>query len=452
MTGGKEAGVDTGFALDRWILGRIGARGPLTREVLEAWQLKRLNEALAYARAESPFYRRRMGWPTAPLSSLAALADLPLTTVDDLTRADPPLAAISQASATRFVTLPTSGTMGAPKRIPFAEADQAATTEFFEHGMRILARPGDRVVIAFAGEHPGGIADGLARALRRIGAKPIVAPARLSPEDLAAFIWAEQASVVVGAPVPLLAAARVAAHDGGPPVKVRAVLISADSAAPSLVAALRRLWQCDVYEHWGMTEIGYGGAVGCAAGCGLHVREADLLVEVIDPETGAALPDGDFGELVVTTLGQRGLPLMRYRTGDHARLINEPCGCGSVLKRITDLSARHGRAIDLPLGGPLTLTAIDDALFGLEAVSDVRALVVGRDDPLELRLTVGTPANLRAPEVVHDVRVALSHDPVLAPALANGHLHLTIDLAPGAACSGPDKRRLEFAPEMATAP
>lgn len=435
--------MDTGFPLDRWIAGRLGLNGLVTREALDAWQLDRLNETLARAKADSPFYRAA-AWPAAPLAALDELARLPFTTAADLVRADPPLAAMPQTPASRVVTLPTSGTTGAPKRILFAAEDQEATVDFFQHGMGVLARPGDRVVIAFVAERPGGIADGLAQALRRLGARPIVTPEPMGPEDLAAFIWAEQASVVVGPPVALLAAARVTAHDGGPPVRVRAALVSADGASPSLVAALARLWRCAVFEHWGMTEIGYGGAVDCACHRGMHVRETDLIVEVIDPRSGAVLPEGTVGEIVVTTLTQRAQPLIRYRTGDLARLEAGTCRCGSVLKRLVGLGNRVGAAVDLPLGGPLTLPVIDEALFALEAVSDVRATVVGAGDPVELRLEIATPANLRRPEVLHDARVALSRDATLAPALASGHLRLQIELAPASSC-GRGKRRLGFA-------
>lgn len=437
--------MDTGFPLDRWTAIRLGARGLVTRDALDAWQLARLNEVLAFTRSDSPFYRARADRMPKTLASLDRLADLPFTTTDDLIRGDPPLAAISAASAMRVVSLATSGTTGTPKRVLFAQPDLDATIDFFQHGMGVLARPGDRVVIAFASERPGGIGDSLSVALRRLGAKPILAPAPMGPEDLAAFIWAEQATIVVGPPVPLLAAARVTAHDGGPPVRVRAVLLSADNAAPSLVTALERLWGCAVYQHWGMTEIGYGGAVDCRCHAGLHVREADLIVEVVDPDSGVAVPDGEVGEIVVTTLTQRGQPLIRYRTGDLARLDSAPCACGSVMKRLSGFAGRIGATVGLPLGGPLSLAAIDEALFGLEAVSDVAASVISADDPVELALTVATPASLRRPEVIHDVRVALSRDPVLAPALANGHLHVTVMLAPAASCSPNGKRRLAFA-------
>jgi phenylacetate-coenzyme A ligase PaaK-like adenylate-forming protein len=443
--------VDTGFVLDHWTARRIGLTGSLTREALDTWQLARLRATLARARADSPFYRDRRDWPADPVTSLADLARFPFTTAADLAQAEPSFLAVPADEAGRAVMLTTSGTSGPPKRMFFTGADRESTIDFFHQGLGIVARAGDRVVIVFPSERPGGIGDALAAAVRRLGARPIVAPAPMTPEDLAAFVWAEQATVVVGPPVALLAAARVSAHDGGPPIRIRAALVSSDRASPSLVAALGALWGCAVRDHWGMTEIGYGGAVSCGRDGGCHLREADLLVEVIDPATGAPLADGETGELVVTTLTQRGMPFVRYRTGDLARLETGRCGCGSLLRRIVGFAGRRGGAIALPAGDSFSLATLDDALFGLEAVTDFTARVTP-GDPVELEIVLATPASLRDREVLHEARVALSRDAVLGPALAAGHLHLRVTLAEAAAISPAGKRRLEQLPAMAAYP
>ena len=91
---------------------------------------------------------------------------------------------------------------------------------------------------------------------------------------------------------------------------------------------------CRVYDHYGSTEMGYGGALACGQGPGLHLREADLYFEVVDPATGRPLPEGAFGELVFTTLTRRGMPLVRYRTGDLTRFLPGACPCGCPLRRI----------------------------------------------------------------------------------------------------------------------
>ena len=82
---------------------------------------------------------------------------------------------------------------------------------------------------------------------------------------------------------------------------------------------LEKELQCEVYNHFGITEAGLGAAIDCPAHFGMHIRENDLLFEVIHPESGEVLPDGRCGELVLTTLTRKGMPLIRYRTGDYGK-------------------------------------------------------------------------------------------------------------------------------------
>ena len=89
--------------------------------------------------------------------------------------------------------------------------------------------------------------------------------------------------------------------------------------------------------------MGLGGGVECAAHAGLHLREADLLFEVVDPLTGAPLPVGSEGEIVFTTLTREAMPLIRYRTGDSGSFIAEPCPCGSALRLLATVRERLRR-------------------------------------------------------------------------------------------------------------
>ena len=162
--------------LDGWMAARMGLAAPLTREAIAAWRLARLNETIAYARTASPFYRARRDWIDGPLAGIEDVAHLPFTTAADLAADNPPLLALSQSAVARVVTLETSGTSGPPKRLHFTPDDLEATVDFFHHGMALFARPGDRAAIAFPGRRPGGVAAGLAIALRRLGAIPAAAP------------------------------------------------------------------------------------------------------------------------------------------------------------------------------------------------------------------------------------------------------------------------------------
>jgi phenylacetate-coenzyme A ligase PaaK-like adenylate-forming protein len=190
-----------------------------------------------------------------------------------------------------------------------------------------------------------------------------------------------------------------------------------------------------------MTETGYGGAVDCAFHCGCHLREDELLVEVVDPATGKPAPAGAVGEVVVTTLRRRGAPLLRYRTGDLARLNEAPCPCGSALRRLDGFAGRVGAGAPLASGGELTLPRLDEALFAVEAVSDFAA-VVERGAPATLTLSIAAPAPLRVAATLEAVRARLAADSVVGAALRLGALSVEAALADVAAFSSRAKRRL----------
>ncbi|EJW10669.1 Phenylacetate-coenzyme A ligase [Rhodovulum sp. PH10] len=425
--------------LDGWVARRMGLALPLSRPAVDAWQRARLAERVAEARRTSPFYRTRPGWPDGPIDTFDDLARLPFTRPADLVRNDPPLVALSQSAVARVVTLQTSGTSGPPKRLHFSADELEATLDFFHHGMGTFTRPGDRVAILFPGERPGSVGDALVGALGRLGAVSLLVPADATAAEAAEHLRLARPAVVVGPPVRLLAVAREQAADGGVPIRLRAALASSERLSPAVARALASIWGCAVHDHWGMTETGYGGAVDCAAHAGCHLREADLLVEIVDPANGARLPPGACGEVVVTTLQPRAVPLLRYRTGDLARLDDTPCACGSVLRRLTGFAGRIGAAVPLPGGGEISLETLDDALFALPSVADFSATLVG-GDPAVLELLVATPAGGRTAATRAAVWAAADEIPAVRAAAARGRLGLRVALVDAVRHDG--KRRL----------
>jgi phenylacetate-coenzyme A ligase PaaK-like adenylate-forming protein len=121
---------------------------------------------------------------------------------------------------------------------------------------------------------------------------------------------------------------------------MRTVLLSAEYVSDDRCALIERAWHCKVFEHYGMTEMGLGGAMACETRSGYHPREADLLFEIVDPKTGAPAPDGAYGEMVFTTLTRQAMPFIRYRTGDFSRWLPGRCPCGSVLRRLDRVADR----------------------------------------------------------------------------------------------------------------
>ncbi len=251
--------------------------------------------------------------------------------------------------------------------------------------------------------------------------------------------------------MPLLAAARLALADGGAPLRVRAMLLSSDFVAKSLARGIAAACGAEIYQHWGMTETGYGGAVDCACHAGCHLRECELFVEAIDPGTGERMPSGRPGELVVSTLRKRGVPLLRYRTGDLACLIEEPCRCGSVLRRLTSFAGRLDAGLALPACGGVTLPLIDEELFAIDGVTDFTARIKMGALP-SLQLLIGAPGSKRSPALLEAVHARLTASPVIGEALRSGAMRAEAAFADAIVFHHGAKRRLLIEENPACAP
>ena len=337
--------------VDDWIAGKIGIPDgrKLTRAALEAWQLRKLLETIAYVCAKSSFYRDRLStfFESGDLSSLNCIESLPFTTSDDLTSAGASMVCVSASEIGRIVTLPTTGTTGAPKRVWFTEADQELMTDYIRHGLQVMTGPNDVFLVLMPCERPGSVGDLVAVGVQRIGSRPlrvgVISPDGSRDEEILDLMRRE--GVTTGLATAHTAARLAKKSDGDAIIKknMRTILLSAQYVSDEEKTTIEKAWECKVYEHYGMTEMGLGGAMACEARAGYHPREADLLFEIIDPITGKVLPEGEYGEIVFTTLTRRAMPLIRYRTGDFSRWLPGACACGSVLKRLDKVGDRVDR-------------------------------------------------------------------------------------------------------------
>ena len=335
--------------VDDWIAKKIGlARGEaLTRGALEKWQLMKLRETLLRVLKNSSFYRDRLA-AVLSINSIDDIDKLPFTTPEELAEHGSQMVCVPASEVSRIVTLQaTSGTTGPPKRVWFTEDDQELMTDYIHHGLRVMTGPGDVFLVLFPCERPGSVGDLVALGVERIGSRAIrVGP--IPPDgscDAEVLDIMRKEGVTTGlmtAPTAARLAMR-SAPDTEICNNIRTVLLSAQYIPENDKNYIEILWDCHVYEHYGMTEMGLGGAMACRARAGYHPREADLLFEIVDPATGEVLPDGVPGEIVFTTLTRRAMPLIRYRTGDFSRWIPEPCPCGSVLKRLDKVGDRAER-------------------------------------------------------------------------------------------------------------
>lgn len=345
--------------LDIWLARQCGARssGELPGRLAIA-QTALLRSTLRQA-VRGAFYAARLRECKLDITSVGDLERLPFTTAEDL-RNWGDFLCVSQGDVQRMVTLHTSGTTGQPKRLAFTDADLARTRDFFAVGMSQLVGAGQRLAVLLPGaERPDGVADLLRQALGAAGVDVLAPPPEVhatpSPDadpcaepGKALAQWLEQAKphCLVAAPAQLALLLKHFPHRG--PQGLAGILTSAEPLDDALGLALRRAWQCEILDHYGLTETAYGCAVECPAHQGFHVRELDVLIEIVDISGRKILALGEEGEVVITTLQRQAMPLVRYRTGDVACLLPAPCACGSPLRRLGPVRGRIERKSGQP--------------------------------------------------------------------------------------------------------
>jgi 7,8-dihydro-6-hydroxymethylpterin dimethyltransferase len=360
--------------VDGLVASRLQIPGRLTESLLEQAQLEALRRTVVHARKHSPWYRKSLaGIEPKALQTRQDLVRLPMLSGRDLAEHGHLLLAVSQSRVSRMVTLQTSGSTGPPKRLAFSAKDLVSTMAFFGHGMRSLIGSGDRVLVLLPYETPDSVGDLLIRALRDWGIEAIglwPPPAATA----AAMIRSWKLTCAVGLPQHLLALA----HELGRNF-LRSMLLCSDYAPLGLRRQLESICGCETFLHYGATESGLGGAVECSAHRGCHLRESDLLVEIVDPGTGEVVPDGAMGEVVFTTLNREAMPLLRYRTGDMARLTRLPCRCSGITARLDNIRGRLA-GCRLPDGALLESQELDDRLFEIDGLIDYRLALTGNGD------------------------------------------------------------------------
>ena len=322
----------------------------LSRERLEERQLELLNSQLRRARALSAFYR---AYPER-LETLDDLARLPLIGSDTLRDR---FSGLCLLPGSELVRLRTSGTTGRPKRVAYSRYDCDRTLAFFSAGLTELIGPGDRVFTAFPRTDRYSLGGLIEEAVKEIGAGCVCMTGRETYRELADLVAEGSCTVYLGPPILLLSLLRIL--DGRSPLQ--RALVSGDTCPPGVASECEERLGSRLFPHYGLRESGLGGAMSCSAHEGMHIRENDLIFEVIGPDE-RRLPDGEWGEIVLTSMGMDAMPLFRYRTGDCGRLLPGRCPCGSLVRRLET----KGRI------GSLDAAERDDAVFRHRPVVDLR--------------------------------------------------------------------------------
>jgi phenylacetate-CoA ligase len=352
------------------------------REHLAALQLERLRGALAWAAARVDFYRRGLtaaGIGPDGLRSLDDLVRVPFTRKRDLHDHYPfGLFAVPRGDLARVHA--SSGTRGKPTIVGYTRGDLDVWREVMARSLAAGgARPGDTIQNAYGyglftgglGFHDGAEHMGLAVVPASSGntLRQILLLQDLRPQGLACT------------PSFALHIGESMREQGVDPrgLGVAYGLFGAEPWTEAMRTQIEALWGITAVDFYGLSEIiGPGVAVECPEGRrGLHVNEDHFLPEIVDPGTGEALPAGREGELVLTGLTRRALPMLRYRTGDVTALDASPCPCGRTTVRMARIK---GRTDDMLIvkGVNVYPSQVEAALLTLDDLGPHYQIVVDR--------------------------------------------------------------------------
>ena len=364
----------------------------MSRDELASLQLARLRTTLANAWHHVPWQRRRLEAAALhpdTLRDASALRRLPFTTKADL-RDNYPFGLFARPVPQLARVHASSGTTGKPTVVGYTRADLDRWQQLMARSMHAVGiRPGDLVHNAYGyGLFTGGL--GAHGGAEKLGC-PLVPISGGGTERQVALLVDFGARVLCATPSYALAIADVAEQQG---VDLRAApvaigLFGAEPWSAAMRAEIETRLGLRAYDIYGLSEI-MGPGVACECECrnGLHGWEDHFLFELVDPDTGAPVAEGDAGELVITTLTKEALPMLRYRTRDITRLDKTRCDCGRTHLRILRVAGRNDDMLIIR-GVNVYPTQIEAVLVGLDGIAPHYQLVVERDGSLDtLRIEI----------------------------------------------------------------
>jgi phenylacetate-CoA ligase len=171
---------------------------------------------------------------------------------------------------------------------------------------------------------------------------------------------------------------------------VRALIVAGEpgGSIPETKRVIESAWGARMFDHSGMTETGPMTFECLEAPGGIHVIENEFIVEVVDHQTGRAIPDGEPGELVVTNLGRWGSPLIRYRTGDQVRLTRGPCKCGRTFARLEGGILGRVDEMFIVRGNNVFPTAVEAVLRRFPEMAEFRVNILEDGTLTRIRLEI----------------------------------------------------------------
>ena len=389
----------------------------LPKEAIESLQLKRLKQTIERVYATVPFYRdsfKKANVTPESIKSLDDLQRLPFTLKSHMRDNYPyglfavPLDQIVRIHAS-------SGTTGKPTVVGYTRRDIDMWAELMARSFVAAgAHRGDVIHNAYGyGLFTGGL--GAHYGAEKLGASVIPMSGGNTHKQI--MIMQDFGSTVLTCtPSYSLYLAEAAAEEGINirDLKLRVGIFGAEPWTEEMRREIEDKLNIKAIDIYGLSEIlGPGVAIEChEAQHGLHIWEDHFIPEIINPDTGEVLPDGELGELVITTITKEGIPMIRYRTRDITRLIAEPCVCGRTHRRIARMS---GRTDDMLIirGVNVFPSQIESVLVGIEGIEPHYQLIVEREenlDTLEIQVEVNEQTFSDEIKILQDLSNRIRHE------------------------------------------
>lgn len=358
----------------------------LSRSELDALQLERLKQTVQHA-SLSPFYRKKLGDVAEHISSLESVSDirkLPFTTKTDLRNEYPyGFLCVSKDDLVRLHV--SSGTTGQATAIFYTRADLETWADLLARCMYMAgARPGDTFQnLTGYGLFTGGL--GFHYGAERLGMLTIPAGAGNSKRQIQ-LMKDFSTSVIHIIPSYALLLMPIMTEMGIDPrrdLSLRIAFVGAEPYSEEVRRRIEDFYGIHVFNSYGLSELnGPGVAFECPEQTGMHVWEDAYLVEIIDPHTLEPVPDGVYGELVLTSIKREGMPILRYRTKDLTRIIPGDCRCGRVHRR---LDRMQGRSDDMFIikGVNIFPVQVEQVLMNIPEVGNNYVIVLRQENSID---------------------------------------------------------------------